>query len=166
MPPRGRRGAVSVPQSKKKNAIRSRSGQQVAPQSRSSLVITKLPLWKIRSALHSLYFLFHRRRYPSFLAIPRPLLATTLCFFLFPRRHREISNALSHPPSSITFPPLSSLFHSHPTILSSLSPSLPFTRSFLFHPVFFSINLRRLSLSFHQTVPTRSFFVRSGYHDG
>lgn len=89
VPPRAQSTWYGVgPEEEKRDTISFRpAGRSTEP--RSFLVITKLPLWKIRSALHSLYFLFHRRRYPSFLAIllqpfghPLALFFVSSSFFL------------------------------------------------------------------------------------
>lgn len=103
MPPRSRLRA----QSKKKNAIRSRSGWRVAPQSpflsrNYEIASLKDPLRASARSILSIFFsligvVTHRRPPLSRSSCRRrrfPPLA-----LLFPRRHREIGNALSHPPS-------------------------------------------------------------------
>ena len=107
-------------------------------RARSSLVITKLPLWKIRSALHSLYFLFHRRRYPPFLAIPSATLFPPFVSFFF---LGVIAKSATHypilPPPSITFRPSPQLF-----------PSL------LFFSALFSLLFSSILSSVHHHYPT------------
>lgn len=107
VPPRARStwcGVGPAAEEKKRDTISFRPAGR-STELRSFLVITKLPLWKIRSALHSLCFLFHRRRYPSFLAI------------------------LLQPPSAILLPPFSSLlpfFSTSSRNRQRIIPSSPF----------------------------------------
>lgn len=103
---------------------------------RFSLVITKLPLWKIRSARpRGRFSLFS---FPSSASLPIVVLlsrdrtaASRLSHSFFPRRRREIGNALSHPPSwlSLLLPP------PPPSLL--LTPSLFLSRC-IEHPSSYS----------------------------
>lgn len=93
-------------QSKKKNAIRSRSGRRVAPRSpflsrNYEIASLKDPHRASARSILSIFFssidvVTHRR--PRLSREDRPA-CLPLPLSFFPRRHREIGNALSHPPS-------------------------------------------------------------------
>lgn len=116
-------------QSKKKNAIRSRSGRRVAPRSpflsrNYEIASLKDPHRASARSILSIFFssidvVTHRRSRLS--REDRPACPVSRLSF-FPRRHREIGNALSHPPSRRSvFLPFLSLFH-RAERLSSYSP--------------------------------------------